>query len=165
MKTIVGSTLLLGTLLISAPVFAETKTFTMPDGSQTIVDIPPGMTYTKEQVLRSWQLKKKLDMADLEEQTAKQPKPTYGAPSTYSQIAALEGQSSNGGSNQGSLEGKLISEIMTGRTADGRKLYAPGVEARVDLLGVLSGQGTPSRESRRIRDLQNEVNSLRANQK
>lgn len=78
--------LFLGTLLLSFPVIAETQTYNLPDGSTMIVDVPPGMTYTKKQAVRSWQVIQKLKKA--EEQTAKQ-----GTPRTFStsrEIAALK---------------------------------------------------------------------------
>lgn len=33
---------------------AETRTYVMPDGSKTVVEIPPGMTYTEEDAIKAW---------------------------------------------------------------------------------------------------------------
>lgn len=93
MKTL-GSALLLGTLLISTPVFAETQTYVMPDGSNFVVDVPPGMTYTKERALQSWQAEQKAKAgARMSGDAAMSNRSsTYSSDQNRSQIAIMERQ-------------------------------------------------------------------------
>ena len=48
-------------LTVAQVAFAETKVFVMPDGSKVSVEVPKGMTYTREEAVRSWEAMNRLE--------------------------------------------------------------------------------------------------------
>ena len=78
MRTLVLN-VVIGTLLfvVTQVALAETRVFVMPDGSKVSVDVPQGMSYTREEAVRSWEAINRLDREARVAEEGRKAKPAY----------------------------------------------------------------------------------------
>jgi hypothetical protein len=93
---------------------AESRSYTMPDGSKVVAEVPAGVTFNQEDAVRTWKAVRKMETE--QRRTGNGSRPT-GSPKE---------------------------EAASGFTAEGHRLRDAGLDAKTGLPGVPSGQETSS---------------------